>query len=169
MWNPLTVWITISCGKFWKRRECQTTLLISWETCMEVKKQQLDLDMEQQTGSKLGKKYSKPIYCHPVYLTSMKSTSCKIPGWMHKWNQDCWEKYQQPQTHRWCHSNGRKLRGTKELLEEGEKGEWESWLKMQHSKNEDHGNQSYHFMAKRWEKNWNNNRLFFLGSKNHCR
>ena len=50
--KPLTVWITASYGKFWKRRECQTTWPASWETCMQVKKQQLDLDMEQQTGSK---------------------------------------------------------------------------------------------------------------------
>ena len=49
---------------------------------MQVKKQQLELDMEQQTDSKLGKKYMKAIYCHPVYLTYMKSTSCEMPGWM---------------------------------------------------------------------------------------
>ena len=46
------VWITINCGKFWKRREYQTTWPASWETCMQVRKQQLELDMEQQTGSK---------------------------------------------------------------------------------------------------------------------
>ena len=45
--------------------------LPSWEICMQVKKQQLDLDMEQQTGSKLGKEYIKAVYCHPVYLSSM--------------------------------------------------------------------------------------------------
>ena len=48
----LTVWITVNCGKFWKRREYQTTWPASWETCMQVRKQQLELDMEQQTGSK---------------------------------------------------------------------------------------------------------------------
>ena len=48
----LTVWITINCGKFWKRWESQTTWPASWETCMQVRKQQLELDMEQQTGSK---------------------------------------------------------------------------------------------------------------------
>ena len=47
-----------------------------------VKKQQLELDMEQQTGSKLGKEYIKAVYCHPAYLTYMQSTSCKMPGWM---------------------------------------------------------------------------------------
>ena len=66
----------------------------SWEICMQVKKQQLELDMEQQTGSKLRKEYVKAAYCHPAYLTYMQSTSCEIPGWMkHKLNQDCWEKY----------------------------------------------------------------------------
>jgi len=49
---------------------------------MQDKKQQLEPDMEQQTGSKLGKEYIKVIYCHPAYLTYMQSTSCKIPGWM---------------------------------------------------------------------------------------
>ena len=47
----------------------QTTLPAYWETCMQVKKQQLELDVEQQTGSKLGKEYIKAVYCHPVYLT----------------------------------------------------------------------------------------------------
>ena len=49
---------------------------------MLVKKQQLELDMEQQTGSKLGKEYIKAVYCHPAYLTSMRSISCEMPGWM---------------------------------------------------------------------------------------
>ena len=50
--KPSTVWITINCGKFWKRWEYQTTWPASWETCMQVSKQELELDMEQQTGSK---------------------------------------------------------------------------------------------------------------------
>ena len=50
--EPLTVWITIYCGKFWERWEYQTTWPAYWEICMYVRKQQLDLDMEQQTGSK---------------------------------------------------------------------------------------------------------------------
>ena len=49
---------------------------------MQVKKQQLELDMEQQTGSKLGKEYVKAVYCHLAYLTHMQSTSCEMPGWM---------------------------------------------------------------------------------------
>ena len=50
--KSLTVWITINCGKFWRRWEFQTTWPASWEICMQVRKQQLELDMEQQTGSK---------------------------------------------------------------------------------------------------------------------
>ena len=49
-----------------------------------VKKQQLELDREQQTGSKLGKEYVKAVYHHPAYLTYMQSTSCKMLGWMNK-------------------------------------------------------------------------------------
>ena len=49
---------------------------------MQIKKQQLEPYMEQQTGSKLQKEYIKIVYCHPAYLTSMQSTSCEIPGWM---------------------------------------------------------------------------------------
>ena len=49
---------------------------------MQIKKEQLELDTEQQTGSKLGKEYIKAAYCHPVYLTYMQSTSCEMPGWM---------------------------------------------------------------------------------------
>ena len=80
--KPLAVRITTNCGKFFKRQEYQTTWTASWEICMEVKKQQLELDMEQQTGYKLGKEYIKVVYCHSAYLTYMQSTSCEMPGWM---------------------------------------------------------------------------------------
>ena len=49
---------------------------------MQVKKQQVEFDREQQTGSKSGKEYLKAVYCHPAYLTYMQSTSCEMPGWM---------------------------------------------------------------------------------------
>ena len=52
-----------------------------WEICIQVRKQQLELDMEHQTGSKLGKEYVKAVYCHPAYLTSMQSTSWETLGW----------------------------------------------------------------------------------------
>ena len=57
-------------------------LTASWEIFMQVKKQQLELDMEEQTGSKLGKEYVKAVYCYPAYLTYMQSTSCEMLGWM---------------------------------------------------------------------------------------
>ena len=65
--KPLTVWITTNCGKFWKRWEYQTTWPASWEICVHVRKQQLELDMEQQIGSKLGKEYVRAVYCHPAF------------------------------------------------------------------------------------------------------
>ena len=49
---------------------------------MQVKKQQLESDMEQRTGSKLGKEHLKAVYCHPAYLSYMQSTSCEMPDWM---------------------------------------------------------------------------------------
>ena len=60
----------------------QTTLPASWETSMQVKKQPLEPDMEQPTGSKLGREYIKAVYCHSAYLTYMQSASCEMPGWM---------------------------------------------------------------------------------------
>ena len=80
--EPLTVWIVTNCAKFLKRWDYQTAWPAFWEICMYVKKQQLELDTEQWTGSKLGKEYIKAVYCHPGYLTYMQSTSCEMPGWM---------------------------------------------------------------------------------------
>ena len=80
--KTLTVWITINCGKFLKRWKYQTTWPASWEICMQVKKQQLEPDMEQQTISTYGKEYDKAVCCHLDYLTYMQSTSCEMPGWM---------------------------------------------------------------------------------------
>ena len=65
--KTLSVWITTNRGKFLQRWEYQTTWSASREICMQVKNQQQD--MEQQTGSKLGKEYVKAVYCHPAYLT----------------------------------------------------------------------------------------------------
>ena len=133
--KPLTVWITINCGKFFKRWEYQATLPASWEICMQVKKQQLELDKERWTGSKLRKEYIKAVYCHPAYLNYIQNTSCKMPGWIkHKLESRLLGEISKPQICRWHHPYGREWRGTKELLDESEKGEWKSWLKTQHSK-----------------------------------
>ena len=72
-------------NKLWKIRkemEIPDHLNSSWETCMQAKKQQLEPDMGQWTGSKQGKKYVKAAYCHPARLTYMQSTSCEMLGWM---------------------------------------------------------------------------------------
>ena len=82
MTKPLTVWITTKCGKFLKRQEYQTLLPASWEICMQVKNHWLEPDMEQQTGSKLGKEYYKDVYFQPVFLTFIQSTSCEMLDWM---------------------------------------------------------------------------------------
>jgi len=112
--KPLTVWITTNCGKFWRRWEYQTTGLASWEICMQVKKEQLEPDMEQQTGSKLGKEYIKAVYCHPAYLAYMQSTSCKMPGWMkHKLESRLLGEISITSVMQMHHRYGRKWRRTK--------------------------------------------------------
>ena len=73
--NPLTMWITTNSGKVLKRWEYPTTWPASWEICMQVKKQQLEPDMGQETGSKLEKKHVEAVYWHPAYLTYKQSTS----------------------------------------------------------------------------------------------
>ena len=134
--KPLTVWITINCGKFWKIWEYQITWPASRETYIQVRMQKLELDVEQQTGSKFEKDYVKAIYCHLAYLTYMQSTSWEtLAGRSTSWNQDCQEKYQSPQICRLHHPYGRKWRGTQKPLDESERGEWKSWLKAQHSEN----------------------------------
>ena len=78
--KPLTVWITVENSE----RDGHTRP--PDEICIQVKKQQLELDMEQQTGSKLGKEYVKAVYCHPAYLIYMQSMNSmlneEMPGWM---------------------------------------------------------------------------------------
>ena len=123
-------------------------------------------NMEQQTGSKLGREYFKALYCHPDYLTYMQRTSCKMLGWMkHKLESRLPAEISITSDIRWHHSYGRKWR-TKEPLDESERGEGKIWLKIQHSKIEDHDIQSHHFMANRWG---NSDRLSFLGLQNYCR
>ena len=80
--KPLTC---VDHNKLWKILQemgIPDTWPASWETCMQVRKQQLEPDMEQQSGSKLGKEYVKAVYCHSAYLTYMQNTSCEMPGWM---------------------------------------------------------------------------------------
>ena len=84
-------------NKLWKilKEMGIPTLPASWEICMQVKKQQLETDMEQWTDSKLGKEYINAIYCHPTYLTYTQSTLHKmLAGWITSWNPNCQEKFQ---------------------------------------------------------------------------
>ena len=81
-WLHESLWLCESqpTVKVLKRMEYQTTFPVFWETCMQVKKQQLEPYMEKLTGSKLGKEYNNAVYCHLVYLTYMQNTLPEMPG-----------------------------------------------------------------------------------------
>ena len=114
---------------------------------MQVRKQQLEPDMEQQTGSKSGKEFDKAVYCHPAYLTSMQSASWETLGWMkHKLESRLLGEISITSDMQMTAPLGQKWRRTKEPLDESKRGEWKSWLKTQHSENKDHGISSHHFM-----------------------
>ena len=107
----------------------------SWEICMQIKKEQLELDMEQKTGSKLRREYVKAVYCHLAYLTYMQSTSWETLGWkMHKLESRLLGEISITSDMQMTPPYGRKQR-TEEPLNESERGEWKSWLKAQHSEN----------------------------------
>ena len=130
---PFTVWITTNCGKFFKKWEYETTLPAFWEICMQVKKQQLEPDMEQQTGSKLGKEYVKAIYCHPAIFNLYAEYIL--------WN-DGLNNSQAGSKIAWRNINNLKYADDTTLMAESEeelksllmrvKEEWKSWLETQH-------------------------------------
>ena len=127
--------------------------------------------MEQRTGSKLGKEYVKAVYSHPAYLTYMQSTSCKMQSWVkHKLGSRLPGKISiisdTQMTPPLMAESEEELKSL--LMKVKEKNE-KAAFKTQHSKNKDHGIQSHHFMANRWGNNGNNDRLYFLVLKNHCR
>jgi len=127
-------WITANCETFLKKWEYQTSLPASWETCVWVKKQNLEPDIEQSTGSKLGKECIRDVYYHPTNLTYMQST-CEMLGWM-KYNLELRLLGEITITSDMqITSYGRKQRGTKEPLDESERGECKSWLKTHYSEN----------------------------------
>ena len=91
---------------------------------MQVKMQQLELDMEQQTGSKLRKEYIKAVYCHPASLSYVQSTSCKMPGWMkHKLESRLPGEISITSDRQMTPPLGQNRRGTKEPFDDGESGE----------------------------------------------
>ena len=99
---------------------------------MQVKKQQLEFDMEQESGSKFGKEYVKAVYCHPAYLTSMQTTSWEMLDWQkHKLESRLLGEISitsdmQMTSIPYC----TKWRGTKKPLDESERGEWKVGLKL---------------------------------------
>ena len=102
---------------------------------MQVKKQQLELDMEQQTGSKLGKEYVKAIYFYPAYLTYMQSTSCKMSSWMkHKLESRLLGEISVTSVRQMIPGEEELKSLLMKVKEESEK----AGLKMKHSKNKDH-------------------------------
>ena len=105
---------------------------------MQVRKQQLELDMEQQTGSKLGKEYIKAVYCNPAILTYMQSISCEMLGWMkHKLESRLLGEISITSDTPPTDDTTLMAEREEELksLNESERGEGKSWLKIQHSGN----------------------------------
>ena len=118
--------------------------------------------MEQQTGSKLGKEYVQAIFCHPAYLTYMQSTSWEIPGWMkHKLEARLLGEISITSDMQMT-LMAESEEELKNLLMKVKEKSWKCWLKTQHSKKEDHGNPSHHFMGKQ-RKQWLT--LFFWAPK----
>ena len=132
---------------------------------MQVKKQQLEPDIEQGTGSKLRKEYVKAVYCHPAYLTYMQSTSWETLDWKkHKLESRLLGEISVTSDTQMIPPYGRKQR-TKEALDESERWQWKSWLKTQYSKNEDHGIWSHQFMQIDGETMQTVTDFIFWGSK----
>ena len=122
---------------------------------------------------KIGNVYVKAVDCHPAYLTFMQSTLSEMPDWMkYKLESRLPGEISTTSEMQMTPPHGRKWRGTKELdeelksfLDESERGEWKSWLKTQHSVNENQVIQSHHFMANRWGNNGNSDCLFSWAPK----
>ena len=132
---------------------------------MQVKKQQLKQDMEQWTDSKLGKEYVKDVYHHSAYLTYTQITSCdaeldEAQAGINTAERNISNLRYADHTILMA-ENDKELKSLlMKVKEESEK----SWLKTQHSKNEDHGIWFHHFMANRWGNNGNSDRLYFWGA-----
>ena len=131
---------------------------------MQVRKQQLELDMEQQTGSKLRKEYVKAVYCHPAYLTYIQSTSRKMPCWMKQARMNVTGR--NINNFRYANDTtpmGKNVEELKSLLKRVKEESEKAGLKLNIQKKTWH--LSHHFTAYRWG---NNDRFYFLLLKNHC-
>ena len=127
-------------GKFLKKYEYQTILPASWEICMQVKKQQLGLDMKQWTDFKLVKESTKALYCLSPCLLNFYAEDIMLNSRLGEVQAEIKvarrniNNLRCADTNLRHHSYGRMWRGTEELLDEGERGECKSWLKTQYSK-----------------------------------
>ena len=123
---------------------------------MQVKKQQLERNMEQLTGSKLGKEYDKTVYCHPAYSTYMQSTSCEMVFWMnHKLGSKLLGEIPTTSDMQTIHSNGRRQRRTIEPLDEDKEESKKADLKLYSQKTNIMASgpiTSWQLKGKRWKK-----------------
>ena len=167
--KPLTVWITINCGKFLKKWEYQTTLPASREICT-----QLEATVRTRHGTldrfKIGKRLCQGCILSPCLFNLYAEYTM--------WNARLDEAQTGIKTAGRNTNNLRYADDTTLMAESEEelksllmkvKEEWKSWLKTQHSKNKDHGTQPHHFMSNRWGNSGNSDRLYFLGLENHSR
>ena len=133
-WLHKALWITTICGKFLKRWEYQTISTCLLRNLYASQEAPIRIIHGTMDWFKTGKGIGKAVYCHLAYLTSMPSTSCEMPGWMKlKLESRLSGEISTTSVFKWYHPYGRKWRATvEESLDEGEKGEWKSWLKTQH-------------------------------------
>ena len=136
--KALTVWITTN-WKILKEMEIPDHLTYLLRNLYAGQEATVRIGHEQWTSSTLEKEYIKAICCHPAYLTYMQSTSCEMLGWMkHRLESRLWGEISITSDMRWHHFYDRKQRRIKEPLGEGERGQWKSWPKTQHSINKWH-------------------------------
>ena len=137
---------------------------------MQVKKQQLELYLEQQTGSELGKEYDKAVYYHPAYLTYMQSTSWEmLGGWSRSWNQDCHKEYQYLTYANDTIIMAESEEELKSLLMKVKQESEKVGLKLNIQKTKIMASSPITSWQTDGGKNGNSERLYFLGLQNHCR
>ena len=118
----------------------------------------------------IGKGVRQGCILSPAYLTSMQSMSWEMHDWMkHELESRFLEEISITADMQMTPPLWQKVKRNSKPLDESESGEWNSWLKAQHSENEDHGIWSHHFMGNRWGNSGNSVRLYIFGLQNHCR
>ena len=159
MLMPLTVWITTNCGKFFKRWKYQTTLPASLEICMQVKKQQLELDMEQH-WFQIRKGVHQGCILSPCLFNLHAEYIMRNAGL---------DEAQAEIKIAWRNINDLRYADDTTLMAESEELKSLLMKVKEESEKVDHGIRSHHFMANRWGNSGNSDRLYFWGFQNHCR